>query len=137
MNRGRAVLFVAMTCGWIFSGCGEPAKEVGPTGTVSGTVTFDGSPVTEGRVQLYSQSTGEGGATTLDAQGAFRLEEPLPVGAYSVFVLPPPEPAPSPDVAYEPKEYPNIPEKYRSEMTTDLKVEVAEGENTFPIEMKP
>jgi len=35
-----------------------------------------------------------------------------------------------------PKEMPNIPQKYRFPKTSDLSVEIKEGENTFDIEMQ-
>ena len=119
------------------AGCGEGGKQPGPTGGVAGVVTFEDQPVTEGRVQFYSAQTGGGGMATLDQSGKFAMQDPILVGSYKVSILPPEEPAPESPTGTEPKEYPNIPEKYRTELTTDLTAEVKEGDNQFTFDMKP
>ncbi len=119
----------------VLAGCS--GSEVRPSGTVSGTVTFGGEPVTEGQVQFNSEELGVGALAKLDSAGKFTIEAPLALGKYTVTVLPPPLPAPEEGVEPEIKEYPNIPEKYRTESTTDLTAEVKEGDNHFPFDMKP
>lgn len=134
--RFLAAVALAGAC-FSSGGCSKSS----PTGTVSGTVTFDGAPVEEGTVELTNPKTGTGASAKLAAGGKFSLEKPLPVGKYSVLVTPPtiddlPEGAGDPSTMPKPKKYPNIPPAYRAIETTDLEVSVQEGENDFPIKMK-
>lgn len=134
----KHVLGTVFLCGLViglFGGCSGGTSK-GPTGNVSGTVTFDGQPVATGTVRLYSQKTGETGSGVLTEGGKFKFAEPLPVGSYQAIVVPPQEPPPEVGKAYEPKTYDNIPEKYRTELTTDITVEVKAGDNTITVEMK-
>ncbi len=125
-----AVVFLNSGCG-----SGAPTKKMG--GAVSGTVTFSGQPVSEGSVQLYAPKTGDVAVAPLDATGKFSLKEPIPLGAYNVTVLPPPEPAPQVGVAYAPKDYKNIPKKYRADATSPLKAEIKAEPNVLKLEMTP
>jgi len=117
-----------------FGGCGGGGN---PVGTVAGTVTFQSQPVAEGQVSFRSEKTGKGNVAPLDSSGGFSLPEALDVGTYTVFVTPPTPPPPDMDQAPQPppKEYSNIPEKYRSEVTSLLRAEVKEGENSFTFEL--
>ena len=117
------------------AGCGG---EGNPVGTVSGTVTFQGQPVTEAQVSFRSSETGRGNIATLDSAGEFSLPEALAVGSYTVSITPPAPPAPDMDAGPQPppKQYANIPQKYRSELTSPLKADVKEGENQFPFELE-
>lgn len=112
----------------LLSGCSGGGGESKPTGTVSGKVTAGSDAITEGSVQFYSAETGKGATAEIGQSGEFKFESPLEVGSYKVIVTPPPPPAPGPDTP-EPKEYPNFPEKFRSEATTTLSADVKEGEN--------
>jgi hypothetical protein len=119
-------------------GCGGStagAKKMG--GAVSGSVTFQGQPVSEGSVQLYSATSGDAATATLDAAGKFKLTTPIPIGSYKVSIMPPPEPAPQVGVPYAPKEYKNIPLKYRADATSPLKAEIKAEPNVLTLEMTP
>ena len=109
-----------------------------PTATVSGKVTFEGAPVTEGEVN-FASSDGYAATVPLDSSGSFSIES-LEVGSYTVFVTPPsPTEAPGsePDETSEPKQYDNIPQGYRQQTTSDLVAEVKEGDgNTFTFDLK-
>lgn len=133
-------LVIALLCTLTLAGCrSSDTRDDGPSGTVSGTVTFEEQPVTEGQVQFYSESSGAGGVGELDATGKFTIAQPVPTGIYKVFVTPPAEPAPESATGEfaEQREFGNIPEKYRSELSTDLTAEVKEGENAFEFDLKP
>ncbi|HWL07490.1 MAG TPA: carboxypeptidase-like regulatory domain-containing protein [Planctomicrobium sp.] len=118
-------------------GCGDHRSPAGPTGTVSGTVTFEGTPVTEGLVSFYDALSGSSGEGQLDAAGKYKISR-LSVGNYVVTVLPLPlesamdmngGEAPAPNPA-------DIPTRYRGSATSQLSKLIGEGENEFLIEMK-
>ena len=118
-------------------GCGAKAKG---TGLVSGTVVSDGKPVTKGLVSFSMPAKGVGALADLDANGGFKFENPLPAGEYAVTVGPPrPDPnlGPKTFIPIDPKEYANIPKKYHSEKTSDLKAKIVEGTNKVALELKP
>ena len=88
---------------------------------VSGEVRFQGQPVQDGIVSLFSRETGIASGGRLDAQGRFRVAEGMPAGSYVVTVRPPPSDVAPPMVAPNPVvAYPNIPQKYWSDTTSDL-----------------
>lgn len=137
--RVQRFLSLIVLCGLgvaSLNGCGGSSTAKGPTGTVEGTVTFDGQPVAAGIVRLYSPNSGESGSTTVGEGGKFTLTEPLRVGTYKAIVTPPQEPPPEIGKPYEPKTYDNIPEKYRSELTSDITVEIKAGDNPITVAMQ-
>lgn len=94
--------------------------------------------MTEGFVGFTSKETGSGQTLPLGPGGKFAFAEPVVIGPYAVSITPPEgnpptveNPAPKPP---DPK---NIPQKYRSDATTDLTAEVKEGKNEFTFDMKP
>lgn len=118
-------------------GCGAKEK----LGRIHGKVSFQGQPVSEGLVLFSSAEKGVNMNSQLGADGVYEVimakGAGLPLGTYKVCVSPPPafvpigEPAPK-----KPKEYPNIPAKYRNFNTSGLTVEVKDGDNPFDIDMK-
>lgn len=118
------------------TGCGGGGEEV-PSGTLSGTVTLDGQPFTEGQVSIYAPELGIGASAPLDDEGRFVIEEPIPTGTYGVAVMPPPEPAPHEAPANAPPMVSNIPAKYRDHNTSGITVQIKEGENELTIPMMP
>ena len=138
MRRLRSRLVVCCINLSVIIALGGCGKTKTPVGSVSGTVTFQGEPVPEGQVSFYSKETGKGNIGSLDSSGKFSFPDPVEVGTYTVFVTPP-EPPP-PDIGEgpqpAPKQYPNIPEKSRSELTSPLTAEVEEGENSFTFELE-
>lgn len=121
----------------VVSGCGGGGSQA-PTGSVSGTVTFQGTPVTEGDVNLISRETGQVYAAPLGDGGSFKIADPVQTGSYIVSIAPPLGAPPTVEnptpVIPNPA---NIPQKYRSDQTSDLKADVKAGENTFTFDMKP
>lgn len=136
---GYLTHLVVLMC-LMFSGCGGSGIE---TAAVSGTVTFDGKPVTEGTV-LFQPEKGPGATGALDAQGHYVLRtkkraDGAPLGRNTVVILPlttlggPDSPTPGELVK---RDFPNIPDKYRRAETSGLVREVKPGSNTFDFELK-
>jgi hypothetical protein len=129
---------VLMISAIALSGC-KPSEKLGRIG---GKVTFRGKPVSEGIVLFSCIDKGVNMTAALAEDGSYEIimakGAGLPLGAYRVCVTPPPEfypigqPAPP-----KPKQYPNIPAKYRNYQTSGLTVTVEDGENPFDIEMSP
>lgn len=130
----RFGLFVVLTFVNLgLSGCGGKT-----TGTVAGTVSYRGQPVTQGEVQFFSKERGVGATAKIDNTGKFAFDTPLDVGTYAVAVAPPPpEPgAPGSKPTGGAKGSSNIPAKYRDPSKSDLKVTVSGGKNEIALEMK-
>ena len=134
--RRIAVAASCLTIG-VMSGCGGATERV--SGSVSGRVTFKGQPVTSGVVNLMSKSRGIGASANLGDDGKYKITEPVETGEYKVVVTlappPPPRPEDGPPKPAQPAA--NIPEKYRSEATTDLTTMVEEGENALDFDLSP
>lgn len=117
-------------------GCGGGSDKI--VGKVTGRVTYLGEPVTSGIVYLNSSQTGAGGMGKLGENGEFAIVEPIETGEYRVTVTPPPPPDPIAGQATPPQpKVLNIPEKYRTESSTDLKATIEEGDNTLDFDLKP
>ena len=107
------------------SGCGPKKERFGPTAkSVSGSVTFDGKPVTAGRVAVIDLEKGLSLGANLDGEGNYEFQHAVPMGRY-VFCVRPPR-------GENPK---MIPFPVRSELTCRLTVEVEEGDNTFSFDL--
>ncbi|WP_296458683.1 carboxypeptidase-like regulatory domain-containing protein [Rubinisphaera sp.] len=124
----------------LIAGCGDSGPDLGPTGTLRGTVMFESTPVTEGSVHLSHLQEGHGGVAQIDGSGAYAIDSyrGLPVGTYQVTVIPPMvevDAGPNSPKSESPKDMKNIPQKYRDPSTSGLTVEITAGENTFEINM--
>jgi hypothetical protein len=117
------------------SGCGGSA----PVGEVAGKVTFKGRPVGEGRVTFQNLQTGAADEAELNNDGAYAIKSPMPVGEYKVMVSPlivrKQVDGKGPVVGVE-KAAPDIPDKYRTIGSTDLKETVKEGKNELNFDLK-
>ncbi|MDB5336145.1 MAG: hypothetical protein JWN70_1764 [Planctomycetaceae bacterium] len=126
------LILSAMTLG----GCGGTEEK--PRGKVAVTVTFDGTPVTEGQVNLQSTTTGEGGGGALNGSGVAEIPN-VAEGSYIVTVTPPivivapTEPGKGPP---PPKEFANIPEKFRKMDTSPLKADIVDTANDYSFDLK-
>ena len=116
---------------WAVTGCGG-GEDIGPTGTVTGTVKFQGTPVTGGMVTF--SKPGEQGAGQIGADGkysiAWRGTDQVPVGQYGISIYPP-------SSGDSTTSNPNFPEKYYDATTSGLTGEVKEGPNTIDLDMQP
>ena len=136
-GRTISLLLSVVSLSVTVAGCGGKRTTL-PTGTVSGTITFNGEPVSEGFVNFISTETGQGETVALGSGGEFAFTEPVVIGPYAVFVTPPEgEPPTVENPTPAPPDPKNIPKKYRTDATTDFKVEVQEGKNEFTLDMKP
>jgi hypothetical protein len=121
-----------------FAGCGRGGSAT-PVGAVTGKVTFEGKTVAEGLVSFMDPLAGTGDEAPLQPDGAFSIRKPLPTGEYKVVVMPlvvqQQVDGKGPEVGVE-KPAPNIPEKYRTIGTTELRATVKEGQNNFQFNMK-
>lgn len=120
-------------------GCGQTPHSGKPTAQVTVAVTQGGRPVTEGRVDLGNDKTGEGGGGELNGQGVATIPA-VPLGSYTVIVVPAETPV-VPGVASQPappkKEEPGIPAKVRSFKSSPFKAEVKkDSSNQFQFELK-
>jgi hypothetical protein len=114
------------------TGCGGSG---GPTGAVSGSVTYKGQPLTQGEVSFYSKDKGVGAMAKLDATGKYKFDQPLAAGVYAVTVLPAPPEAAAPGTA--PKAPPvGVPRKYQDPVGSGLSYTVKDGDNDYPIVLK-
>jgi hypothetical protein len=121
-------------------GCG-PKGEYGAT---RGRVTCSGQPVTEGQVVFFEPECRVYQAARLQSDGSYvakMSEGPgLLVGTYQVAVMPPVIEGPGSKTRgpRTPKEFRNIPFRYRNPKTSGLTLTVVEGDNPpFDIDMKP
>lgn len=130
----RHLLILAFA--FLFCGC---APQV-PRGTVAGTVTFQGKPVTHGTILFEDPSAGIAITAELGPDGSYVVETyeaaGLPVGTYQVAVTPHSyavvEDFPLAGAAPPPSsenESVTIPSKFHSTATSGLSVTVKEGEN--------
>jgi len=128
----RLLIQVALLC---LCGCGSSA----PVGEVAGKVTFKGRSVSEGRVTFQNLQTGAADEAELNSDGTYAMKSPLPVGEYKVMVSPlivrKQVDGKGPVVGVE-KAAPDIPDKYRTIGSTDLKKTVKEGKNELNFDLK-
>jgi len=119
-------------------GCGSSGEPSVDVITINGTVTFEGSPITEGTIQFEDSSTGISSSAELGTDGTYSME--IANGNYKVTVTPPwvevdmgPDSPPQEDY----KEVDNIPQQYRQTTTTDLTATVTEAGQTIDFDLKP
>jgi hypothetical protein len=130
---------LALLAFWLLlSGCGSGEVR----GRIAGRVTFEGQPVTEGRVVFTSVEKGVHMTAKINADGHYEVNTVagpgLPLATYQVSVSPPPAETAMGVVSTKPKpnEYSNIPKKYRYPKTSGLTLALQKGENTLDIDMK-
>lgn len=125
-------LLAVVTCclGLTVIGCGGPVG-----GTVTGKLTLDGEAYTDASVIFLSMKTGGGSSAGVDAEGKFTLPEKLPAGTYHVYIAPamPSDDAAMPTMVLMDKK---VPDKYWSESTTDIRVEVENGPNEVEVPLQ-
>jgi len=122
----RLVLIVFLATAAMIVGCTDKRNPKGPTGTVSGTVKYKGTPVTVGSVIFQNPTTKSGGMASLDSEGKFTISEPMEVGEYNVGFPPPLPPAPHEDAKPVPSP---LPSKYHLPEQGEVKFTVDKGEN--------
>lgn len=131
--------FRAARAGWLAlaltltaaAGCGGGKS----AGSVAGTVTYNGGPVTGGSLNLISGS-GAAALARIGDGGAFKVDGELAPGDYKAYVTPPvPEPQPPGTKAAAPKKF-EVPAKFQDPATSGTTVTVAPGKNDLKVEFK-
>ncbi len=143
----RAIPFAfVLLC--LVAGCGGGSSAVeGPTGTVSGKLTYNGAAVPEGCVVVFMPVDGALSATgVVGADGSFKLQmkgtADIVAGQYKISIGTPvveetPEQSMEREMAGKKlPEYKEVPEKYRTADTSGETFEVKEGANTYDLDMK-
>ncbi|QDV53967.1 hypothetical protein [Gimesia fumaroli] len=128
----RLGIAVCLIC--LLAGCGGAQAETKSMGTISGSVTLKGKPLTDCRINFISEQIGSGAGGDLQSGGSFTLDGPIPAGKYSVFITMPE--VFTPTQAQSKSGLSSVPKKYHSQSTTDLKADVKEGENNLQFDLK-
>jgi hypothetical protein len=139
-ESSRTGLMLAMLSGLLLIatvGCGGGEA----TGTVKGTVYLGEEPFGDASVVLVSPDTGQGGSADVNPDGTFSIELPIPVGTYTAYLTPKIDEAAMMEKMQQgmatgmemPKDFPA---KYQNEASSDLKVQVEEGENEVTLRME-
>ena len=137
--RSHVVVALLLVTACCILGCNS-GETLGP---VSGNVTFQGKPVTEGTVLFRNKEMGVYMTANLDSQGHYEVKQPkgngLPPGDYQVSVNPPLFDAPMAGSKQPVKipTFPNIPRKYHDPDQSGLTLTVPEEGTTLNIEMTP
>jgi hypothetical protein len=110
-------------------------------GKVSGQVTLDGAPISQGVVVFSNSAKGVHIAAPLREDGSYELQMAkgfgLPLGDYRVAVNPPVPSAPIPGTPQPPSSRPPaaIPPRYWEFETSGLATSVQKGDNVFNISL--
>ncbi len=114
------------------AGCGS-----GDTGTITGKVTYKGSPIAEGDVNIVNKAKGIGIVASIGPEGIFKVTTPLPLGAYEASVTPPAKAPPGlPGKREKEQKYADIPKKARDFKTSGLSFTIKNGVNDVSFDIK-
>lgn len=137
--RNRRLAAACLSVTFLVCGCGPSGPATYP---IAGVVKFNGQTVGQGKIQFYNAKVGSAGVA-LAQDGKFDF---TPVGGlqaldYQVYIEPPqhittPPPPGGPSME-KPKDYPNIPQKYREARTTEFKYTVTGAKKDLEFDMKP
>ena len=130
MISRKFVLAMVIGVSGALMGCSRPAAPPVVL-EVKGTVTLDGAALTEGTINFTSAHSGNAAIAHLGPEGKFVITGGIVPGEYKVTITPP---TPTPDNP-TPKTS-DIPEKYRSEETTDLTAKVSSTAGDLKFELK-
>jgi hypothetical protein len=133
MKFAFAGIALALAC---LAGCSS--NGAAEHGTVEGTVTIAGKPLSKGSISFENPQTGVSLMSNLGPDGSFRLQNVdgpgLPAGLYQVAISPSaissgetPLAGTAAPAATEPAA--TVPEKYRSAATSGLTADVKAGDN--------
>lgn len=126
----RSLWFPVLGLLFVSVGC-----DSGPqTGTLTGTVNFNGQPYEDAAVMFIDMQSGQAAGTDIQPGGQFTIADPMPLGTYNVYLAPKsvPDEIEQPQAVMMDK---TVPPKYWDESTTDITVTVSEGANTATIEL--
>jgi hypothetical protein len=144
----RAAVWLLVLLGMAISGCAD-GKRRGPTGTVTGIVTYKGKPVPSGRLTFYGSDNETANAST-DEDGSYEADG-VPVGQVTVTVTTPPAPAVLEKVAKQapqgkrfgvgnpievPRNVVSVPAKYNDAARSGINIAITEGTQNHDIKLK-
>jgi hypothetical protein len=115
-------------------GCSETST-IPKTMEVSGTVTLDGKPLTEGTVNFSSSSTGDAAIAELKEGGRFLFGNGVLPGTYRVTVTGPVNNTPPAEGVTPPVLKFIIPSRYMDPASTDLKANVSAESSEFKFDL--
>jgi len=128
-DAGRWPVLVVFALAAVGCGGGKP------TGSVAGTVSYNGGPVHAGSLNLISAS-GAAALAKIGDGGAFKVDGELAAGEYKAYVTPPvPEPLPPGTKATAPKKF-EVPAKFQDPTTSGTTVTVKSGSNDLKVEFR-
>ncbi len=150
--RHFASILALLAVAWL-EGCARGTPGQLPTAPVTGQVTYQGQPLTQGEVMFIPVETGPGVRAAygkLDAQGQYRLTtyregDGAILGQHRVAIVAREEVSPdmgkqiSPEGILLPGRQPKslIPERYADPATSGLSAQVKEGTNRFDFALTP
>lgn len=112
-------------------GCGESGP---PTGTVTGKVTIAGAAPGEPiRVQYINSLIGQGASATTDAEGNYKLSQPIQVAEYTVYfekLVDSSQP-----ISTSAEQLKSVAKEYRNEGTSPLKKKIEQGANKINLDV--
>lgn len=142
----HASFFFVTACLGLVAGCGGS----GPTGTVSGTVTLNGSPIAAQVTFMNNEATAS--AVSDSATGQYSLvygeSNRIPLGTYNIAITAAPGSDEITDQDYEAmmegdgasgtdsSAQSGIPTKFQRSSTSGLEFTVSEGDNSFDIKLE-
>ncbi|MCL2119593.1 MAG: hypothetical protein FWH27_14350 [Planctomycetaceae bacterium] len=132
-SMGLFLAFAVLLVVTMMAGCTDRRQPKGATGTVTGTVKYQGKPVTVGFTVFQEPTTKKGGAAPLGTDGTYTIPTPMEIGKYNV-AFPPPEP-PAPHENKKPETSP-LPSKYQVPEKATVKFTVAKGANTANFDLE-
>ncbi len=136
-----------------FNGCGGSSFPSGPTGSVSGKVTYNGQPVPAGcSVMFMHVETSQSATSQTEADGTYSLRmlggTKVLAGPYKISIAPPAVATPDDsdpeayasvmeggDTTPPPAAAPPFPDKYMNPDTSGLTYTVEEGPNVHDIDL--
>lgn len=134
----RLMAIAASIVAFAMTGCGSGPDA--PIAAVSGKVTRNNQPITDGLVCFMSEK-GFGASAQLQADGSYQLHSQhgagLPLGAYKVIVQPPELEFVESERNATPAQKSNIPLKYQDFATSGLQLTIGEAGQTFDIILAP
>lgn len=130
----RSVFSLICVACLAMTGCSQPA---GPEMiSISGTVSFEGSPVEAGHINFFDQSSGMGGQGQLSPGGKYQAE--VPAGTYDVSVTPNMvmvDSGPNSPPSEEYEKVNNIPVRYHVGASSGLTATVSSDKTTHDFNM--
>ncbi len=132
-------LCVFAIAGLLLIGCGPSRAKLYP---VSGRVTFQGKPVAAGMIRFSDPQAGIDMLARIGGDGGYDVVmdrgRGLPAGSYQVAVMPPLAPVQiGPIKSHQPRQFLDIPAKYRRPSSSGLTFTVQPGLGNFDVDMQP